>query len=299
VSANSNPGRLTHGSSDHLEQTTPVLGKTAEHNGITFDLFTSHHIEVHFTAERDAIVIPLNWSQMTAAQNSDKKKQVDFKPGQLSVHMTGCTHYSRTDSNPIDAVETSFPRKFRRRVLADLGQSETSLRDGISGPFSAEGAREIGSTLQRMHIQGAIDSALIAESLAISLIRNAILAIDGSETSARVNGQTAIGAALVNRLRDYILSDLTQDLSLQDLASLAGVSPFHFARCFKLSTGQSPHQFVLDLRLTRAREELAGGKNTLADIAYAVGFSSQAHMTDVFKKRLGVTPGRYRKELAA
>ena len=60
--------------------------------------------------------------------------------------------------------------------------------------------------------------------------------------------------------------------------------------------GSSPHQYVLDRRIARAREQLELGGDSLANIAYAFGFSSQAHMTSIFKKRIGVTPGRYRND---
>lgn len=95
---------------------------------------------------------------------------------------------------------------------------------------------------------------------------------------------------------DMIENTLEQDLALADLAAQSGLSPYHFCRAFKRAMGSSPHQYVLDRRITRAREQLELGCNSLADIAYAVGFSSQAHMTSMFKKRVGVTPGRYRSE---
>lgn len=99
------------------------------------------------------------------------------------------------------------------------------------------------------------------------------------------------------KLQEKIEAELDTPLALDQLAAVVGFERFHFARAFKAATGQSPHQYILDRRVARARQLLEGKEIfSLAEVAYTVGFSSQAHMTDVFRKRLGVTPGIYRRE---
>jgi AraC family transcriptional regulator len=87
-----------------------------------------------------------------------------------------------------------------------------------------------------------------------------------------------------------------KDLALAELAAQSRFSPYHVCREFKRAMGSSPHQYVLDRRIARAREQLELGGDSLAGIAYAFGFSSHAaHDLDI-QKRIGATPGRYRND---
>jgi AraC family transcriptional regulator len=72
------------------------------------------------------------------------------------------------------------------------------------------------------------------------------------------------------------------------------MSPFRFARAFKKATGQSPRQYVIHRRIERAKALLRAGDQDLAQIAQRVGFSTQSHFTDVFRRLCGTTPARYR-----
>jgi AraC family transcriptional regulator len=77
------------------------------------------------------------------------------------------------------------------------------------------------------------------------------------------------------------------------MAAAAGYSPFQFARMFKATTGLAPHQYVLRLRVERACRLVRGGAASLAEVALAAGFYDQAHLTNVFRKTLGVTPAAW------
>jgi AraC family transcriptional regulator len=99
----------------------------------------------------------------------------------------------------------------------------------------------------------------------------------------------------VARVVDYIEASIDQDLRLATLASVAGMSTYHFARRFKETVSMSPHAYVLARRVRRAQELLQLGAINLVDVAAACGFSSQAHLTSAFQGRLGITPGRYRR----
>lgn len=90
-------------------------------------------------------------------------------------------------------------------------------------------------------------------------------------------------------LIDYIEANLTADLSLSDLALQAGLSKFHFARLFKDVIGLTPHKYVLKRRIEKASQLLKQGE-TIAQIAYLLGFTDQSHFTRVFKQLKGVTP---------
>ncbi|MGB6690303.1 MAG: AraC family transcriptional regulator [Terracidiphilus sp.] len=100
-----------------------------------------------------------------------------------------------------------------------------------------------------------------------------------------------------NKLRqavDYIDSSLHRNLTTGEIARAAGLSKYHFGKAFSTSTGMTLHSFMLARRMGHSRELLVNSDLPLADIAAAVGFSSQSHFTTVFLERTGVTPGRYR-----
>jgi len=98
----------------------------------------------------------------------------------------------------------------------------------------------------------------------------------------------------VNRARDIIQARFDEDLSLTELALLAGLSPFHLVRVFERQLGVTPHGYLTQTRVERARGRLSGASR-IADIAMECGFSDQAHLTRLFKRQTGITPGKYRK----
>lgn len=97
---------------------------------------------------------------------------------------------------------------------------------------------------------------------------------------------------------DFLQAHLAQPLRLEQLAAVAGLSPFHFQRSFKAAHGATPHQMLMALRLLRAKQWLARGQRP-ADVAAAVGLTDQAHLTRAFRHRYGVTPARYARQVGS
>lgn len=106
----------------------------------------------------------------------------------------------------------------------------------------------------------------------------------------------ALDPKTLARVIQYMRDNLELDLSLEDLAEHTSMSLYSFARAFKAATGTSPHQMLLAERVARVAQLLRNDNMPLAEVAYAVGFSSQSHMTTTFAKHMGVTPGRYRQD---
>ncbi|MFN6453016.1 MAG: SDR family NAD(P)-dependent oxidoreductase [Nostoc sp. EfeVER01] len=94
---------------------------------------------------------------------------------------------------------------------------------------------------------------------------------------------------------DYIQAHLDQNLSLAEIAAAASISPTYFSRLFKRATGSSPHQYVIQQRVERAKVLLKTTDLAIASIALKVGFSSQSHLTQHFKRLTGVTPKQVSK----
>jgi AraC family transcriptional regulator len=99
----------------------------------------------------------------------------------------------------------------------------------------------------------------------------------------------------IRHVLDFISTHLADEVTLVELAKVAGLSTFHFARMFARAVGVSPHRYVSRLRLENAMAEIAAGRLSLAQIALNARFSSQASFTRAFVRATGMTPGEYRR----
>lgn len=118
--------------------------------------------------------------------------------------------------------------------------------------------------------------------------------IAGRLTSPRVE-RGGLPEHKLQRVYALIESHLAEAMHVRTLAQSVNLSPFHFARMFKKSTGRSPHAFITQRRMDFAKQLLADESLSLLEVATRAGYQTQAHFTDVFRKQTGVTPGRYRR----
>lgn len=95
------------------------------------------------------------------------------------------------------------------------------------------------------------------------------------------------------RAQHYIDHHLAERIGLADIANAACVSRYHFARMFRLSTGHSPMQYLLQRRIERARQLLLSGRHSVSTVAYELGFFDQSHFVNSFRRVTGATPGWY------
>jgi AraC-like DNA-binding protein len=104
-----------------------------------------------------------------------------------------------------------------------------------------------------------------------------------------------LSGAQLRRALDYIDACLNLNLSGNNIATMAGLSKYHFGKAFKQSTGMTLHSYVLNRRIRCSRELLVKSDLPLAAIAAAAGFSNQSHLTTLFSTRIGMSPHAYRK----
>src|SRR5262249_12789197 len=149
-------------------------------------------------------------------------------------------------------------------------------------------------------------TALNAERLAgfsngrlfLDSVEQAIAAVLVTGYAAR--GQRAriyrggLGPARLRRGTELVQAKIQDDLSLFDLAQSVGLSSAHFSEMFRKSTGETPHQFVLRLRVERAKTMLRALEPRVLDIAVACGFKTQQHFARVFRRMCGASPTEYR-----
>jgi AraC family transcriptional regulator len=106
--------------------------------------------------------------------------------------------------------------------------------------------------------------------------------------------QVGLPAHKARRVRDYLRENFARKVSVADLAALCELSPGHFIRAFSATFGQSPHQYLLHLRLSAAELMLFTSGLPIAEVAYLSGFSSQSHLTTAMKRYKNTTPAQIR-----
>ena len=109
--------------------------------------------------------------------------------------------------------------------------------------------------------------------------------------------QGGLGSMRLRRIKELVHAKMEDDLSLDEMAQSVGLSTAHFARMFRKSTGETPHQFVLRQRVERAKAMLRAPDARVIDVAVACGFKTQQHFAQVFRDVLGVSPTEYRQDL--
>ncbi len=140
---------------------------------------------------------------------------------------------------------------------------------------------------------GCASGRLFAEGLSLSLLARLAACYGSARRQAGPAGAQALVAQLQQTV-EFIEAHIGADLSVATLASQLGMSPYTFAKLFKAKVESSPHSFVLSRRIQRA-ELLLGGALSLSEIALSVGFASQSHFTEAFRRRTGRTPSKARR----
>jgi AraC family transcriptional regulator len=187
----------------------------------------------------------------------------------------------------------SLDDEFVRSICEEMDSARVTtpaFRSGIRHP-------SITALLQLIaqeHRCGRPLGALYSESLAHALAVQFVLA-DVDRRAPVPSTTSALPEHILSRVKARIEADLGESLTLVELAKESGYSRAHFVRMFQASLGKTPHQYILAQRIRRAQRMLGEDHGTLAEIAIACGFSSQAHMTVSFRHALGTTPGQYRR----
>lgn len=174
---------------------------------------------------------------------------------------------------------------------ADIDPDTVEFVDtlGMFDPRIETIALSLLSELRSEGLGGRLYVESLANILGIHLLRQ-----HSSVKQPSLPRSVGLDRATLRRVSTYIEEHLAEDLSLSELAAVAYLSPYHFARLFKASTGFAPHQYVIGRRIERAKLLLSTTNWSLAVIAHAVGFAHESHLALHFKRLTGLLPSSYR-----
>lgn len=137
---------------------------------------------------------------------------------------------------------------------------------------------------------------LMLDSLSIQIAVQLLREIDSNITS-KISKKVYSDKPHINKAIEFIEEYYNSNISIEDLCKVCNLSPYHFIRIFKQETGKTPHEYILDKKIEEAIKLIEGKQYSLNEIAQLCGFISQSHFSTVFRKRIGISPSLYRKQL--
>ena len=130
-----------------------------------------------------------------------------------------------------------------------------------------------------------------------SALANILLTSFNTFAPGSISGKGGMAPHVLRRVIDFMHANMDKQIGLKDLADCAGLSLSHFSFRFRASTNQSPHQYMLRLRVERSKELLTDHRLSVLDVGLEVGFRNQQHFATVFRNAVGVPPSVYRTQL--
>jgi AraC family transcriptional regulator len=186
------------------------------------------------------------------------------------------------------------PNYLQQTAIENELSAETKLTHRVIFPDST--ITQVAHLFKGELLNEGLAGNLFAESLknllAVHLLRNYCEAGISQQKLALPN--SGLDAVKLKQIQDYIEDHLAEEIAIETMAALVPMSQFHFARAFKTATGETPHKYLTQRRMERAKVLLTVTKLAIAEVAYRVGFSNQSHFTAHFRKATGMTPKDYR-----
>jgi AraC family transcriptional regulator len=186
----------------------------------------------------------------------------------LALNPLFVTHVAERLELDVDRIELVEQRRSTDPTFCRIA---LALRAGI----------QTGDALDRMYGEA------LSTALAVHLLREY-----GAAVPEQKKRHPGLPREKLVRAVEYIQDQLGTDLTVSGIAQAVYMSPYHFTKLFKESTGQSPHQYVVEARVRKAKELLTTGKFTISEVAHHVGFADQSHLTRHFKRVFGLPPKR-------
>lgn len=267
----------------------------------------------------------LGWSSLYVSMQRERPYEDSYRASEdhlIIVHRDGpvrvrrdlCGERTERVVQPGGLFVLPAQRDFAVQLGGCLSTIHLYVRDSLIREAAAELAIGDGAKVEIVPRLGEHDAMIEhTAQTACELIRESLAGEWFAESFARVlavqlvsKHSTARLAPLqpkhglrkgcVHSIDAFIEANISEPITLADMANVAALSPIHFARQFKKSTGRSPHQYLLHARVETAKRLLRADLS-IAEVACQCGFSHQEHLTRMFGRLVGVTPAAYRRSV--
>ncbi len=259
--------------------------------GRTGYYFNEPH-DQQFVLAQTTFVVNLVYDETDIAVNSDRLWRLRT-PRDCVVTVPAGSEVREISDGSSEALILSIQSARLRELQENIGAARY-LPMRFAHDLVLPEAGSLARQLRRVFFSGAQRDTLYLDELILQL-QYSIVCGYYRQSAEQGAAQPKLSMPALQRVHDFMHANLAGNVSLVALAEQASLSHYHFARAYRNSTGLSPHQALLELRIQHARRLLLNSARSLAEIAVSCGFCSQAHLTSTFRKRLDITPLQYRQ----
>lgn len=275
--------------------TTPVLSSAARGwDGIAVDLFRVRNVDFIAQYPEHIVSVVLRGPLNLLQRRNGHSVRRTMRGGDIMVTPVGePKHLSHREEAEI--LKIRLGPEFLKRVVAGVGLAPESVE--LLDDFGTRDRHieNIGRALLAESRSGGFAGPLYVESLANQLVVH-LLRHHSSARRPPDDTSRALPRYKLERATDYINDNLREDLALKDIARTVSMSPFHFAHAFKRTIGVTPHRYVIERRLEKAKALLLDTNLTVTQIAYQVGYANHSHFSTIFQRFTGRSPRGYRRD---
>ena len=279
----------------HPDANHPFLVKRMSWSWFSAELVRIRSTELEFRVKGDAAYLALHDYVRSDGETTinggsrstltDARDKLTFAPIGSSVEGWNCFKRGRVSS----AIAVHLAPPASGHDANDISKIPPSLY------FESNNLKATLQKLRSVLDGSGIDDQAYAETLGLLLLWELRHAVNTTRSQLEPIRGGLTGHQL-RRVKEFVDVHISRGIGISELASLAGLSQFHFIRAFKHSVGLSPYQYVLSARIGVAKEMLSRRNLSIADVALAVGFSDASQLNRVFRKLMGVTPTVFRRE---
>jgi AraC family transcriptional regulator len=283
---------------EHLTLTSTVAHSNDAYRGRGF-VIENHRVP---EGERDEIVVRHHvlwlWTRSVSSEyaaGGGRYVRCSKVAGALTLTPAGIVPTTRFYA-PTGVVLCGLEPGFVEQLLSQVDRHSEFAPDKRP-KFQDSAIRRLIILLLEELRGGAPTGNLYADSLALAIGMRYVRLAEAAHHRERYSRVSALPRLALRRVIERMKRGFEADLSLDSLAAESGYSRAHFLRMFHAATDQTPHQYLLSLRLENAIQLMKKRATWLIDVAVASGFSSHAHFTNAFRSRFGMLPSEYRREL--